>query len=60
MTLFEELLQAEPKLTSDDFAYHKGGSICLQNDADGLGDYIKIWNYSLPIPEGFTLGKPSA
>jgi|DEB0MinimDraft_3_1074331.scaffolds.fasta_scaffold93486_2 hypothetical protein len=34
--------------------------IILQNDSDGLGDYIAKWDYSKPIPEGLTLGKPSA
>ena len=57
MTLYEDLLAAESNLTPDDFAYHRGGTICLQNDGDGLGDYIKIWNHSLPIPAGFKLGK---
>ena len=26
------------------------GSIILQNDSDGTGDYIAKWNYSQPIP----------
>ena len=26
------------------------GSIILQNDSDGTGDYIAKWDYSEPIP----------
>lgn len=31
--------------------------IVLQNDSDGLGDYIAIWDYAQPIPDGLKLGK---
>jgi hypothetical protein len=34
--------------------------IILQDDSDGVGAYIAEWKYSKPIPEGLTLGKPSA
>jgi len=57
MTLYQDLLTAIPTLSAEDFAYHKGGTICLQNDGDGLGDYIKIWEHPSPIPDGFKLGK---
>jgi hypothetical protein len=36
------------------------GTIILQDDSDGVGAYIREWNYSKPIPEGLTLGKPLA
>ena len=58
MTLYYEIIAAYPELTEANF--WPGGIISLRNDSDGLGDYIEKWNYSKPIPEGLTLGKPSA
>ena len=58
MTLFERLVEVYPELTSEDFN-PIFGSILLQDDSDGLGAYIAKWEYSKPIPEGLTLGKPS-
>jgi hypothetical protein len=57
-TLYEKIIEIYPELTDQDFALF--GSISLQNDSDGLGDYIAKWEYSKPIPEGLTIGKPSA
>ena len=57
MTLFEELLEALPELTDADF-HPISGTIKLRDDSDGQGAYIAKWNYSKPIPEGLTLGKP--
>jgi hypothetical protein len=55
MTLYEEIIAAYPELAdSTEFIY---GSIRLQNDLDGFGDYIAKWDYSKPIPEGLQLGK---
>jgi hypothetical protein len=34
------------------------GSILLRDDSDGQGAYIAKWDYSKPIPEGLSLGKP--
>ena len=59
MNLFEQIIEAYPELTVNDF-FPIDGIILLQNDSDGSGDYIKKWNYSKPIPEGLTLGKPTA
>jgi len=56
MSLYDELLEALPELTENDFLPNVG-SIVLRNDADGLGDYIAEWNYPKPIPDGFKLGK---
>jgi hypothetical protein len=56
MELFEQLMEAIPELSLDDFHPHRG-TILLQNDSDGLGTYIREWNYSKPIPKGFKLGK---
>ena len=58
MSLYDDLIAALPELENSD-AFLKN-IIVLQNDSDGVGDYIAKWNYEQPIPEGLTLGKPSA
>jgi len=58
MTLWEQIISVYPELTDDDFGRKK--TIILQNDVDEFGDYIAEWNYSKPIPDGLTLGKPTA
>ena len=55
MTLWEQIVAVYPELTDDDFKVN--GSINLQNDSDGFGDYIVKWEYSKPIPDGLKLGK---
>jgi hypothetical protein len=32
--------------------------INLQDDTDGKGVWLVSWDYSKPIPEGITVGKP--
>ncbi len=50
MTLYEQITALYPELTSDDFL-PCSGTIALQNDSDGRGDYIKAWNHpTLPEP----------
>mgnify|MGYP000563141379 CR=1 FL=1 len=44
MTLFEKIKQLRNTLTDEDFAPDTG-TIMLQNDSDGRGDYIKEWNH---------------
>ena len=44
MTLYEKLIQIYPTLTTNDFSL-KDGTIRLQNDSDGKGDYIAAWNH---------------
>ena len=44
MTLFEKIKQLRNTLTDEDFG-PTGGTIVLQNDSDGKGDYIKEWNH---------------
>jgi hypothetical protein len=44
MTLYEKIRQLKPELTDEDF-YPDTGTIMLQNDSDGKGDYIKEWNH---------------
>ena len=45
MSLYHELLTLLPELTSSDFD-EMTGTIKLQNDSNGVGDYIKEWNHS--------------
>ena len=50
MTLYEKIKTLYPDLTDADFA-PMTGTIMLQNDSDGRGDYIKEWNHpTLPKP----------
>ncbi len=58
MELWEQIIEAYPEINpTDDF---QALGIYLRDDSDGVGAYIREWNYSKPIPEGLTLGKPSA
>lgn len=55
MTLYEQIIVAYPELEgTNNFS---NGTIILQNDSDGLGDYIAKWEYSKPLPEGMKVGK---
>ena len=48
MTLYEKIIEIYPELSDYSFLY---GDITLQNDSDGKGDYIKVWNHpTLPRP----------
>ena len=48
MALYDQILAIYPTLTAADFA--PNGTIHLQNDSDGKGDYIKSWTNSNPQP----------
>ena len=43
MNLFQKIMALYPSLTPQDFNIN--GTIVLQNDSDGKGDYIKVWNH---------------
>jgi hypothetical protein len=43
MNLFQKIMALYPSLTPQDFNIN--GTIVLQNDSDGKGDYIKFWNH---------------
>lgn len=64
MNLYERIVEVYPELESKNFPApldpFGNGTIVLRDDSDGVGPYIEVWNYSKPIPEGLTLGKPSA
>ena len=50
MKLFEKLIALYPTLTIAEFN-PVFGTIRLQNDSDGNGDYIAAWNHpTLPRP----------
>ena len=50
MSLYDQIREYYPELTDADFLPFSG-TIALQNDSDGLGDYIKVWNHqTLPHP----------
>jgi len=59
MELWEKIVEIYPETAENDFAVFNK-DILLQNNSDGVGAYIAKWEYSQPIPEGLTLGKPSA
>ena len=43
MTLFDKIISLYPTLTPFDFGFN--GTITLQNDSDGKGDYIAKWEH---------------
>ena len=43
MTLYDKVIKIYPELTVEDFLPR--GSIRLQNDSDGRGDYIAKWEH---------------
>lgn len=50
MSLYDTIKQLYPQLTEADFS-PIGGTIRLQNDSDGRGDYIAKWEHpTLPRP----------
>jgi hypothetical protein len=57
MNLWQQIIQVYPELNDKDLQRE---GIFLQNDSDGAGDYIKKWDYTKPIPDGLSLGKPNA
>jgi hypothetical protein len=44
MTLYEKIISIYSELTIDDFN-PISGTIALQNDSDGRGDYIAKWEH---------------
>ena len=49
MTLYNQIIAIYPTLTQEDFDPIIG-TIILQNDSDGNGDYIKSWTNFNPQP----------
>ena len=49
MNLYQKIMALYPQLIEDDFASR--GTIHLQNDSDGKGDYIVKWEHpTFPKP----------
>lgn len=46
MSLYEKIILVYPELTGFDF-HPVTGTIRLQNDSDGRGDYIAEWNHPI-------------
>jgi hypothetical protein len=44
MTLYDKIKTVYPELQESEF-YPIGGTIQLQNDSDGKGDYIAKWEH---------------
>jgi hypothetical protein len=56
LNLYEKIIAVYPELVElNDLFFN--GTIQLQNDSDGAGDYVLAWNYEKPLPEGLKLGK---
>lgn len=45
MSLVDKIKKIYPSLTSEDFDVTGKGTIMVQNDNDGKGDYIREWNH---------------
>jgi len=54
MNLYIQIKETYPDLNDAEFI---NGNIELRDDGDGI-QYISKWEYSQPIPEGLSLGKP--
>ena len=55
MELWEKIVEAYPEIDATKDFRELG--IFLQDDSDGLGAYIAIWEYSKPLPDGMKVGK---
>ena len=53
--LINKIKQIYPELKDEDFRT-PFGTILLQNDSDGKGDYIAKWEHTLPRPTDEQLG----
>ena len=53
--MYEKIIEVYPELINSDLFWD--GTIMLQNDGDGAGDFIAKWSYEKPIPKGLKLGK---
>lgn len=56
MSLYDDIVKAYPELK--DYSFSHKSDIMLRDDSDGVGEYIAIWKYDKPIPDGLKLGKP--
>ena len=59
MSIFDKIIESYPELAENQLKAFEQ-IIVLQDDTDGNGVYLAQWNYEKPIPDGLTLGKPTA
>lgn len=57
MALYDQIIELLPELGEKIEEFGVNGSIRLQDDADGYGEYIAKWNYAKPLPKSLKLGK---
>jgi hypothetical protein len=56
MSVYETIITAYPELIENESIFSKD-KIVIQDDSDGLGEYLVKWEYSKPLPKGLKLGK---
>lgn len=54
-SLYDQIIEAIPELENS--IEFRNGMIIIQDDSDGLGEYIAEWNSSKKIPKGLKIGK---
>jgi hypothetical protein len=58
MSLYHDIIKVYLELK--DYSFSHNSDIMLRDDSDGVGEYIAIWKYDKPIPDGLKLGKPKS
>ena len=48
MSLYELVISEVPSLADEPDAFIDG-TVTLQDDSDGTGPYIRVWNYAEPM-----------
>ena len=56
-SLVEQIIEVYPELAENDYDLLAKGIVRVQDDSDGQGAFIAVWNYEKPIPAGMKLGK---
>jgi hypothetical protein len=56
-SLVEKIVEIYPELAGEGYRAFEGRIIAVQDDSDGEGAYIAVWNYEKPVPDGMKLGK---
>jgi hypothetical protein len=54
MAIYDTIKTAYPQIEDIDFI---NGTIMIQDDSDGQGEFLAVWNYSEPLPSTLTVGK---
>lgn len=56
MSIYSIIKEAYPEIDDNVFINRV---IVIQNDSDGKGEYISVWEYEQPLPVGLKTGKSS-